>query len=246
MAAKETGIHYRNVPEKLEAVFGSMTPNQRPYTVALGGEGEPTAHPEFEAILAKFSELGITPNYTTNGMHLSDELIEVTKRYGAGVAVSIHPHLKQYWTRAIEVYAEAGVRLNTHVVVSSKNTIKFFWKMFDRYRDRVEYSILLPYMSNREAPYEEVDLAYLERTLDERQGDLAQVAFGSNLHQFLVDTGNRYNTSLYEPESVSGYLILDDPIRFREDSHGMREVPNHAIHKHISEYRAYRELPLYA
>lgn len=235
VAAKETGIHYRDVIGKLDAVFGTMTENQRPFQVALGGEGEPTAHPDFYNILKKFDELGIVPNYTTNGMHLDKSVMDATLEFNSGVAVSIHPHLKQHWTNAIERYYEEGVRTNIHVVISSAATIKFFWKLFDKYKDKVEYFVLLPYMSNREAPYKEVDTEYLAKTLDEHK-DLTQVAFGSNLYQFLVDEGNRWNASLYEPESVSGYLILDDPIGFYSDSHGMQKQMLHPVNKHISKY----------
>lgn len=237
VAAKETGIHYRDVLGKIEAVFGSMDENQRPFQVALGGEGEPTSHPAFREVLRKFRSLGIAPNYTTNGMHLNSEIMDATLESESGVAVSIHPHLKEHWTKALVDYGKENVRLNTHIVISNAATINFFWKMFDRYRDSVEYFVLLPYMSNRLAPYKEVDLEHLEKTMDDRMGDLEQVAFGSNLYQFLLDTGNRYNASLYEPESVSGYLILDDPIGFYEDSHGMKpHEKSHAVAQHIDEY----------
>lgn len=235
-AAKETGHNYRDILGKINTIFGSMPEMARPFAIAASGEAEPTLHPEFPEALELFSRLKITPNYTTNGMHLTDQLLEATKKYSGGVAVSLHPHLKKYWTRAIESYSEADIRLNTHVIISSRQTIDWFWKLFDKYREKVEYFVLLPYMSNREAPYKDVDTAHLEKTLDARMGDLEQVAFGSNLHQFLVGTGNRYGASLYEPESVSGYLILDDPIRFLKDSHGIKPLPDHKMHDYINQY----------
>lgn len=221
VAAKETGKHYNNVLDKINKFFGTMTLNQRPFQVALGGEGEPTAHPEFINVLKTFYDLQIVPNYTSNGMHLNDEILDATLKYSGGVAVSIHPHLKPHWESAIEKYGEAKVRLNLHVVVSSKATIDFFWKLFDKYKDVVEYFVLLPYMSNREAPYKFVDTNHLEETLTNRREDLPKVAFGSNLYQFLIKDGNKYNASLYEPESMSKYAILRDDLGLYSDSHGM-------------------------
>lgn len=237
VAAKLSGTHYPNVVEKIKTIFGSMELDHRPYSISLGGEGEPTAHPDFVEVLKAFRELDIIPNFTTNGMHVTDEVLEATVKYSGGVAVSLHPQLKPFWSSAIEKFGALNTKLNTHVVISNKKTINWMWKMFDKYRDVVDYMVILPYMSNREAPFQEVDLEHLEKTLDERMGDLEQVAFGANLYEFLLSVDNRYNASLYVPESVSGYLILDDEIKFRADSHGMQEVPEHNIHQHINEWR---------
>ena len=72
----------------------------RPYQVAIGGAGEPTLHPDFCEVLKTSRELDIMPNYTTNGMHLSDKILYATKEYCGGVAVSTHKHLK--WGKAVE------------------------------------------------------------------------------------------------------------------------------------------------
>lgn len=235
VAAKESGIHYANVVDKIKSIFGSMTPNQRPIQVALGGEGEPTAHPDFVEVLRTFRELGIVPNYTTNGMHLTEEIVNAAKTYSGGVAVSIHPHLKDHWESAIETYSAAGIKLNLHVVVSSAATIRFFWKLFDKYKDTVDYLVMLPYMSNREAPYQHVDVEFLSSTLNERNGSLQKVAFGSNLYEFLNRDNNKYRVSLYEPESMSAYMILSDEVGYYSDSHGMVPMPESTVYqRHIA------------
>lgn len=85
--------------------------------VALGGRGDPNQHPEFEQIL-EYSRLhNVTPNYTTSGINLTDEQIQVTKKYCGAVAVSYHG--KDYTYSAIERLHEAGVKTNIHFIYSN-------------------------------------------------------------------------------------------------------------------------------
>lgn len=223
VAAKKSGTHFNDVVGKINRIFGSMSLNQRPFQVALGGEGEPTSHPDFVRVLEAFRNLSIVPNYTTNGMHLDDKILEATQSLSGGVAVSIHPHLRDSWTRAIRTYADAGVRLNLHFVVSNAKSIDLMWEAFNEYKSVVDYFVVLPYMSNREAPTKHVDTTHLEWTLDQHE-DLSQIAFGSNLYPFLKPRSYKYSVSLYEPESMSKYLILNDPIGLYSDSHGMKPI----------------------
>lgn len=46
-----------------------------------------------------------------------------------------------------------------------------------------------------------------------------KIAFGANFYEWLKD--KPWGTSLYEPEIVSGYLVLDDPIQFYNNSFQM-------------------------
>ena len=56
--------------------------------------GEPTIHPEFCKFLETVYNLGIVPNYTTNGISIAkydgnaEEILEATSKYVGGVAVS--------------------------------------------------------------------------------------------------------------------------------------------------------------
>lgn len=62
----------------------------RVYQVALGG-GEPTLHPDFTELLHLTRECyGIVPNYSTNGDHLSEEVIAATNLWCGAVAVTCH------------------------------------------------------------------------------------------------------------------------------------------------------------
>jgi organic radical activating enzyme len=55
--------------------------------VALGGRGDPNKHENFEEILKYCRNNKVVPNYTTSGIDLTDEEVEVSKLCGA-VAVS--------------------------------------------------------------------------------------------------------------------------------------------------------------
>ena len=114
-SAIKNGINYSNLTEKIEKWFGSLDKNQRPFQVAIGGGGEPTLHPEFPLAVEKFRELGIMPNYTTNGMHLTDEVMDATIKHCGGVAVSCHPHLDKVWKNAVKKLTNAGIRTNLHI-----------------------------------------------------------------------------------------------------------------------------------
>ena len=124
MDSKETDCHYDNVVQKIKDYFEPMSENERPFQVAIGG-GEPTSHPDFVEVLKTFKDLGIEPNYTTNGMFTHpesrvnyDDIMEATELMCGGVAVSCHPHLYDYWKEAAFCYSSNGVRLNFHIIIS--------------------------------------------------------------------------------------------------------------------------------
>jgi len=96
------GVHYHNVAERIGKYFGKMSEIQRPYQVAIGGQQEPLEHPEFENVLKTFTDLGIVPNYTTNGVLFDENAVKLTEKYCGGIAITLHPHLEKYWRKAIE------------------------------------------------------------------------------------------------------------------------------------------------
>ena len=114
--------HYMDVLDNIDNFFGGMNTNQKPFQVAIGG-GEPTMHPDFIKILKKFSDLGITPNYTTNSMHITPEIIKATKKYCGGVAVSCHKHLERFWKPFISNMFNERIKINTHHIISDKKSI---------------------------------------------------------------------------------------------------------------------------
>ena len=53
MSSEKNEPHYKNIIQKIKNRFGSLTENQKPFQVALGG-GEPTSHPDFSESLKTF------------------------------------------------------------------------------------------------------------------------------------------------------------------------------------------------
>ena len=90
------------------------------FQVAFGG-GEPTLHPALPRMMADCRSQGIVPNYTTNGSHLSEEVLEATARFAGAVAVSWHGGGGQSETlNAVRQFKEAQVeKVNIHFLLSN-------------------------------------------------------------------------------------------------------------------------------
>lgn len=230
--ALKKGKHYTNLARKVTEFFGKMTLNQRPFQVAIGGEQEPLENPEFWLMCAALRELGIVPNYTTNGMFVNDRNIELTLKYSGNAAVTLHPHLEKFWRRALARFAEAKVRLNVHTIISDAASVEHTAKLYAEYVESgmVEYFVLLPYMNYGHAKNDprQIDYAALEKWVDSvySQGKLA---FGANFYNFIRKHAHKYDVSLYPPEIMSKYLILDDAMQVSNNSFEKRSVNfNHA------------------
>ena len=203
--------HYENIIEKTRNFFKDMSSNELPYQVALGG-GEPTSHPDFVELLRVLKEeFDICPNYTTNGMFVNqdnlNEILEATKTYCGGVAVSCHPHLLGYWSSAAEFFIQKGIRLNFHLIISDKQSIDDFVDIYNLWKQDVEYFVLLPYGNQGRAEPKEIDWEYLVQKLPENQ---SQIAFGANFYPYLLKGGHNIKVALYEPEIMSKFLDLKD------------------------------------
>lgn len=177
------------------------------------GGGEPTESSDFLEILKTFHDLGITPNYTTNGMFMDLDIdyitaiIDSTKKYCGGVAVSCHPHLDEYWKMAANVFHENDIKLNFHIIISDKESSDRFRDIYDEWKDMVDYFVLLPYGSQGRAEAKEIDWEYLLTIAPENTN---KIAFGANFHPYLTNDPGTFNVSLYEPESLSKFLDLKD------------------------------------
>jgi organic radical activating enzyme len=203
--------HADCILQKTEEYFGSMSNNERPFQVAIGG-GEPTEHPQFTKLLEKFDRLGITPNYTTNGMfteswHKALDIFHATKKYCGGVAISCHPHLEEYWKCAAKNFSYHGVKLNFHLIISDRESIDRFYKIYDEFEEIVDYFVLLPWGNQGRACAKEIDYEYL---LCHAPKDTNKIAFGANFHSYLKNNPGHFKVSLYEPELLSKFLDYSD------------------------------------
>ncbi|MFA6089872.1 MAG: radical SAM protein, partial [Candidatus Woesearchaeota archaeon] len=111
--SKKTSKHYKDIVKKTHNFFAKMSTNERPFQVALGG-GNPNEHPDFIKLLRELKNLGIMPNYTTNGMGLTEDILRATKHYCGGVAVSCHEHLENTWRSAVRELYDYGIKTNLH------------------------------------------------------------------------------------------------------------------------------------
>lgn len=83
---------------------------------ALGGRGDPNEHECFGEILKICRDNNIVPNYTTSGFNLTDEEIQLSKKYCGAVAVSWYRN--EYTLSAIDRLIAAGVKTNIHYVLN--------------------------------------------------------------------------------------------------------------------------------
>ena len=206
MDSKDSLEHYDCI-KNIRDFFGKMTLNQRPFQVALGG-GNPNYHPQFIEILKEFINLGIVPNYTTNGMNLTPEIYEATKEYCGGVAVSCHPHLQEYWQEAVFQFLYRHIHTNLHIIISDRKSVDEFFQLYEQYHKKVKYFVLLPYEQVGRAEKKPTDFKYLLDKLELMQ-DISDVAFGANFYEDLKGR-EKLPVSLYEPEMFSKFLDMRD------------------------------------
>lgn len=211
--AMKNGVNFENIVEKAEMVWGSKPLNDRPFQIAIGGAGESTMHPDWVKFVKKVNELGIVPNYTTNGMHLSEEILKATEDYCGGVAVSYHPHISKIFHQAIEKLSKINTRLNTHVIIGDKQSLQDMKDIYDLYKDKIEYFVLLPYQSVGRATEIEVEGTWREMfkwlsSLEKER--VKQFAFGALFYPFLLENESGLDIDIYEPEIYSGYRLMDD------------------------------------
>ncbi len=203
--------HYENIIEKICTFFESVPTDKLPFQVAIGG-GEPTSHPDFiQLLMVLKNKYDICPNYTTNGMWTSDKalwepLLWNTQKYCGGVAVSCHPHLKEFWEKAAELYSCYNISLNFHIIISDKDSVDYFKEIYDRWESKVDYFVLLPYGAQGRAKQKSIEWDYLVEKLPANQ---SKIAFGANFYPYLMKGNHNINISLYEPEIMSKFISME-------------------------------------
>jgi len=81
--------------------------------VALGGRGDPNHHEDFEGIVKYARSNGVVPNYTTSGIELTDEHVEISKLCGA---VAVSDYHQSYTYDALNKFMNAGIKTNIHLI----------------------------------------------------------------------------------------------------------------------------------
>ena len=210
-SAIKDGVLYPNVVDKIKDYYGGLTTNERPFQVALGGGGEPTMHPEFCEVLRVFKELDILPNYTTNAMHLSPEVLRASAMYAGGVAISCHPHLTKVWKAGIGKLLNAGVKTCLHIIVGEPGSSDYLWDIYDN-TENILYYVALPYIPVGRANAIDTEKEFLKFFAEAISRKTKDISFGAlfypffQKHPWIVEA---LNISVYEPEVLSGYRLLD-------------------------------------
>lgn len=220
-SATKKGINFENIVEKAKNVWGSLDINNRPFQIAIGGAGESTIHPDWIEFVRTVKDLGIVPNYTTNGMHLSEDILNATERYCGGVAISYHPHIKNVFHQAIKKFSSIKTRLNIHLIIGSKESLIDAQTIYETYKDNIEYFVMLPYQAQGRGKQIEVDENWKQmfNWIDSLSSDRhKQFAFGALFYEWMLNNGVPLNIDIYEPEIYSGYRIFNESYKLLRKS----------------------------
>lgn len=225
-SAIKNGKNFDNIIGKAREVWGDMDVSDRPFQVAIGGSGEPTLHPNFIEFVSYLRELEIIPNYTTNGMHLSTDILEATENICGGVALSFHPHIEPTFHKAIEKLRQLDTKLNVHIIIGSEQSLIDLKRLYKQYNDVFDYWVILPYQAAGRAK----ELADTEKVWKEtfdwisEQENTRQFAFGALFYDYVLDKELPFELNVYEPEIYSGYRMMDDSYkRIRKSSYDLRD-----------------------
>ena len=91
--------------------------------VALGGRGDPNHHEHFGEIVEYCRMNNVVPNYTTSGIGLTQEQIEISKMCGA---VAVSDYEQPYTYEALSRLTEAGIKTNIHQIFSNQTFNKCY------------------------------------------------------------------------------------------------------------------------
>lgn len=208
-SATKLGYNFDNIIEKADKVWGSLKEEERPFQIAIGGAGESTIHPDWVKFVKHVKSLGIMPNYTTNGMHLSNDILQATADYCGGVAVSYHPHIKPTFIKAVDKLSELDTKLNAHIILGDEQSFIDMVEIYEKYSDKLDYLVILPYQAaGRGTPIEthETWLKAFDWIASVKSN---KFAFGALFYNWLLDNKVPIKMSIYEPEIYSGYRMLD-------------------------------------
>ena len=236
--ASTKGVFFKDVVAKAKYFFREMDDNQKPFQVAIGSSGEPTIHPEFIEFLEVLFNMGIVPNYTTNGITIAENsingLLDATEKYCGGVAVSFNTFNTNVVVKSVAAICKllkCDVHTNIHCIISDENSINDLKTIWNLFNDDIHTYVLLPMMKHGRSNIGMTNEAFLklrkffsEIPYDSR----SHFALGANFYPYLInqkeEDGYVIQCSLYEPESFSKNLIFDDVIKITPSSFNTKTV----------------------
>ena len=193
-----------------------VTYTTKPFQIAIGSSGEPTVHPDFCDFIKTVYDTNVVPNYTTNGItisnddELSKKILEYTDKYVGGVAVSFgNKALRKYARKAINKLKDVDTNINIHHIIYSEEDVDEFVDVAEEYNNVIKYHVLLPMMASgrsTQSMTEEVFLYLIDKIVE---NNIKNVAFGAHFIKFL-NKQNKIKCYTYPPESFSKNVILDN------------------------------------
>ncbi len=84
--------------------------------IAIGG-GNPNQHPNFTEILQITMQSNIVPSYTTNGIGLTNSILEATKKYCGALAISAYQPY-EYLSPILNRVAKFKIKTNLHFLLN--------------------------------------------------------------------------------------------------------------------------------
>lgn len=225
-SAMKNGINFDKIVDKAIDLWENKDQNQLPFQIAIGGAGESTMHPDWIEYVKTVNRLGILPNYTTNGMHLSDSILEATEKWCGGVAVSWHPHIKKVFYDSIDKLSQIQTKLNCHVIIGQPGSLKDLQDLYDKYYNQIDYFVVLPYQAVGRANQINTQQEWQDTFNWISSVDSHKFAFGALFYDWLKNNKIALDMSIYEPEIFSGYVLFNDTYKtIRKSSYDLR--PKH-------------------
>lgn len=195
----------RGIVEKRKIRYTS-----KPFQIAIGSLGEPTIHPDFPKFLEEVYRSEVVPNYTTNGIVMSDEILEATRNFVGGVAVSYgNKGIRDKANKTIERLLKDGeCKVMIHHLISDTDSLRELEEAEDRWGKDISYHVLLPLKKHGRSKEEMSESTYLELVeLIGRKG-WDNLAFGMWFLPFMKKWPGSIKCWEYPSETYSSNLIL--------------------------------------
>lgn len=239
VSASHNGINFPNICKTWKSwmeqypikEYKNVTYSLRPFQIAIGSTGEPTVHPEFTKFLQTVYETNVVPNYTTNGIILSNiddpwcqEILEATRNYVGGVAVSFGNELLRF--RALKaiynLLRHGECKVMIHHLISDRKSVEDFVVATKDFGNDIHYHVLLPLMKHGRSN-EGLEEGVFEYMQDEIiKNNINNIAFGANFYPYLEHS--KLPVSTYPQEAYSKNIILNNKVIITPSSFNLTPI----------------------
>ena len=188
-------------------------------------------HLHFCKFLQTVYETNVVPNYTTNGIVLSDirdpwaqEILETTHNFVGGVAVSFgNKSIRMKAMNAVSnLLKYGGCKVMIHHLIYNKESVNEFIAHALNYGNDIHYHVLLPLMAHgrSKSGLEDGVFEYLEEQICKNA--ITNIAFGANFYSYLEKSNLPVDT--YPQEAYSKNIILDNKVIITPSSFNLTPI----------------------